>query len=259
MTPSPSGGGTLEVPVDSVASAEVAMPHADRIELCDDLATEGWTPGQPLVREVRRLSDARPPHARPRIVAMIRPRLPESTLSLDAVAFAATARIVEASLADIARAADAGAHEVAIGLLDAHGRIDCAACATLRDAAVSRGLDVAFLRVFDLLEDRAQGWRDLAALGMRRVLTAAVRGWDASVSPVSDRVRLLQDDVRCAQEAAGNAGTGPIAIAAGGGVRASNARAFLEATPHLHASCRVQGAISAAELAAIRARMSELS
>lgn len=259
MNPCVHGLRTLEVPLDSVESAEMAAPHADRIELCDDLATEGWTPCEALVRAARRLSDACPAGARPRIVAMIRPRLPESTLSLDAAAFTATPRVLAASLADIARAADAGAHEVAIGLLDVGARIDRTACAHMRDAALSCGLGVAFLRVFDLMPDRARGWRDVAALGIGRVLTAAVYGWDASIASVPERVQVLQRDLECAQSAARDAGVGPIAVAVGGGVRASNAPAFLAVTPHLHASCRVQGAISAVELAAIRARMAELS
>lgn len=249
---------TLEVPLDSVAAAEVAAPYANRIELCEDLSTEGWTPQESLVRVVRRISDACPPRSRPRVVAMIRPRLPESTLALDATAFVATPRVLKASLADIARSADAGAQEVAIGLLDARGQVDSEACAQMRDAALARGLGVAFLRVFDLLPDRARGWRDLAALGIGRVLTAAVRGWDASVAPVPERVQVLKSDQACAQSAAG-AGSEPPEIAAGGGVRAANAAAFLAATPHLHASCRLQGTISAQELAGIRARMAELS
>ncbi|NDG63004.1 MAG: hypothetical protein EBY29_05995 [Planctomycetes bacterium] len=34
----------LEVPVDSIAGAMMAAPFADRLELCDDLSSEGWTP-----------------------------------------------------------------------------------------------------------------------------------------------------------------------------------------------------------------------
>ncbi len=249
---------TLEVPVDSIRSAEIAAPFADRIELCDDLATEGWTPKEPLVRAARDMSDARAPAARPRIIAMIRPRLPESTLALDAAAFVATPRVIDASLREIARCIDAGAHEIAIGLLDANGHIDMAACVRLRDEALMRGATVAFLRVFDLLTDRARGWRDIAALGIRRTLTAGVLGWDAGVAGVADRVRTIAQDVEWSRHSsaerarASGCERAPIEIAAGGGVRATNAREFLEATPHLHASCRVGGLISASELAALR-------
>jgi copper homeostasis protein CutC len=248
---------TLEVPVDSIESVEIAAPLADRIELCDDLATEGWTPKESLVRAARDMGDALAPAARPRIIAMIRPRLPESTLALDAAAFVATPRVIDASLREIACCIDAGAHEVAIGLLDASGRIDVAASARLRDEALARGAAVAFLRVFDLLTDRPRGWKDIATLGISRVLTAGVLGWDAGVACVADRVRTIVQDAEwsgreCLEHALASGGA-PVRteIAAGGGVRAANAPEFLRATPHLHASCRVGGLISASELAAL--------
>lgn len=260
-----SGARTLEVPVDSVEAVECAAPYADRIELCDDLATEGWTPSEPLIRAARAVSDGQPDGRRPRIIAMIRPRLPQSTLALDAAAFIANDRVVDASLREIAMCVDAGAHEIAIGLLDARGHIDTAACARLRDAALSRGAAVAFLRVFDLLRDRARGWRDIASLGICRVLTAGVHGWDASIASVEDRAAAIAADLHAAHDAfagtdrtPGHAG-GRIAIAAGGGVRASNAERFLRVTPHLHASCRVGGRISASELAELQRRIGDLS
>lgn len=252
---------TLEVPVDSIGAVECAAPHADRIELCDDLSTEGWTPSASLVRAARDASDAQPAGHRPRIIAMIRPRLPESSLALDAGAFLATARVLHASEREIAACLDAGAHEIAIGLLDAHGQIDMPACARLRDMALARGAGIAFLRVFDLLRDRTLGWRSVAALGIGRVLTAGVHGWDAAVAPVAERTSVLAADVASAEAACRAAASAarspeqPIAIAAGGGVRAANADQFLQVTPHLHASCRVGGRISAAELTALRARM----
>jgi len=248
---------TLEVPVDSLESVEIAAPFADRIELCDDLATEGWTPCETLVRWARDLSDACALPAQPRIIAMIRPRLPGSTLALDASSFVATPRVVDASLREIACCVDAGAHEVAIGLLDPNGHIDVATCARLRDEALRRGATVAFLRVFDLLVDRARGWRDIATLGIGRVLTAGVLGWDAGARSVADRVRTMRADVDLARGAAAacarGSGSEPshIEIAAGGGVRAANAAEFLAVTPHLHASCRADGRISAEEIAAL--------
>lgn len=249
--------------MDSVSAVECAAEFADRIELCDDLATEGWTPREPLVRAARAISDARPAGRRPRIVAMIRPRLPESTLALDAAAFVATPRVVAESEREIMACIDAGAHEIAIGLLDSHGHIDITACARLRDVALSRGAAVAFLRVFDLLRDRARGWHDIAALGIGRVLTAGVHGWDARVASLEQRIKVLASDTEASARSC--AGTRPrpgsvdalqaIAIAAGGGVRADNAGQFLRVTPHLHASCRVGGRISVAELVALRARI----
>jgi copper homeostasis protein CutC len=259
MSADPSASRTLEVPVDSVEAVECAAEFADRIELCDDLATEGWTPQPSLVRAARDISDAQPAGQRPRIIAMIRPRLPESTLALDAAAFAATSRVVAESEREIMACIGAGAQEIAIGLLDANGHIDISACARLRDAALSRGAAVAFLRVFDLLSDRMRGWRDIAALGIGRVLTAGVHGWDASVSSLGQRIKVMASDKEAAARAAPPAPAAsraaPPEIAAGGGVRAANAAEFLRVTPHLHASCRVGGRISTDELAALRARI----
>lgn len=249
---------TLEVPVDSIESVECAVHYADRIELCDDLATEGWTPTPALVRGARARSDAQPQGRRPCIVAMIRPRLPDSTLALDAAAFVATDRVVAESEREIAACIDAGAHEIAIGLLDAQGHIDLPACARLRDASLSRGASVAFLRVFDLLADRVRGWSDIAALGIGRVLTAGVHGWDAGVASIAERTRVIAADIEVAELACAVRATASprsidrIAIAAGGGVRAANASSFLRVTPNLHASCRVAGRICANELSALR-------
>ena len=56
---------TLEVPLDSLAAAELAGPLADRLEVCSDLASEGWSPDPWLVRAIRARTSAT-------IVAMIR-------------------------------------------------------------------------------------------------------------------------------------------------------------------------------------------
>jgi len=120
---------TLEIPIDSVEAAEAAAPHLrprDRFELCEDLASEGWTPTPELIREVRR----RVP-SEVEVVAMIRPRLADSRAMLDLEAFLATPAVLAASLAEIEDAARAGADSVAIGLLTAAGTVDLDACGTL--------------------------------------------------------------------------------------------------------------------------------
>ncbi len=79
---------TLEIPIDSVEAAEAAAPHLrprDRFELCEDLASEGWTPTPELIREVRRQVPSEV-----EVVAMIRPRLADSRAMLDLEAFLAT-------------------------------------------------------------------------------------------------------------------------------------------------------------------------
>jgi copper homeostasis protein CutC len=234
---------TLEVPVDSLEAAVLAAPFADRVELCDDLGSEGWSPTVELVTAVRGRIDI----ARTGIVAMLRPRVPGLPTSLDIAGFTATPAMVEACLREIDLFARAGATSVAIGPLTPDGHVDLDAARRMRDAALGRGLVVAFLRTFDLLSDRARGMRDLTDLGITRVVTAGVPGWDASVRPLAARIACLAEDSRIARDAAG-AGRPPVEVVPGGGVRASNASDFLGVSPHLHASCRRAGTISLEEL-----------
>ena len=239
---------TLEVPLDSLDAAILAAPFADRLELCDDLASEGWTPTTTLIRAVSERIDT----SRTSIVSMIRPRSANNSAALDIAAFTATPRILTDALFEIEASAKAGAHSVAIGLLTPDGFVDMDACAQMRDVAREHGLIVAFLRTFDLLADRKRGMDDISSLGMTRVVTAGVLGWDASVLTMPERLTVLAEDVRNAATSAAVHGVTPVEVVPGGGVRASNATDFLTVSPHLHASCRRDGAISGSELQALR-------
>jgi copper homeostasis protein len=237
---------TLEIPIDSVEAAEAAAPHLrprDRFERCEDLASEGWTPTPELIREVRR----RVP-SEVEVVAMIRPRLADSRAMLDLEAFLATPAVLAASLAEIEDAARAGADSVAIGLLTAAGTVDLDACGTLAERARSLGLVVAFLRTLDLLADREAGLDAIHELGCRRVVTAGVLGWDASVADVSARCEALSREASRVASLAAGLGGEVAEIVPGGGVRASNAAEFAAVSPHLHASCRREGRISVEEV-----------
>lgn len=239
---------TLEVPLDSLDAAILAAPFADRLELCDDLASEGWTPTATLIRAVCDRIDT----SRTSIVSMVRPRSANNSAILDIAAFTTTPRILSDALFEIEASAKAGAHSVAIGLLTPDGYVDMDACARMRDVAREHGLIVAFLRTFDLLADRKRGMDDISALGMTRVVTAGVLGWDASVLTMPERLAVLAEDARNAAISANVHGVAPVEVVPGGGVRASNATDFLTVSPHLHASCRRDGAISGAELQALR-------
>jgi len=237
---------TLEIPIDSVEAAEAAAPHLrprDRFELCEDLASEGWTPTPELIREVRR----RVP-SEVEVVPMIRPRLADSRAMLDLEAFLATPAVLAASLAEIEDAARAGVDSVAIGLLTAAGTVDLDACGTLAERARSLGLVVAFLRTLDLLADREAGLDAIHELGCRRVVTTGVLGWDASVADVSARCEALSRDASRVASLAAGLGGEVVEIVPGGGVRASNAAEFAAVSPHLHASCRREGRISVEEV-----------
>lgn len=243
---------TLEVPIDSLDAALLAAPFASRLELCDDLPSEGWTPTPALIRSVAERIDT----TRTSIVSMIRPRSATCGAVLDIDAFTTTPTVLEDALHEIEASAKAGAHSVAIGLLTPDGYVDMEACARMRDVALGHGMVVAFLRTFDLLADRARGMRDIAALGMTRVVTAGVLGWDASVLTLAQRLEVLSADVALAESLARASGGTPVEVVPGGSVRAVNAADFLRVSPHLHASCRRGGAISADELTELRAVMS---
>ncbi len=252
---------TLEVPVDSLESAVLAAPFSTRLELCDDLPSEGWTANMRMVEYIRSVVDTH-------LVAMIRPRFADSPLTLTVESFMATKRVMDASKEEIRAAAAAGANSVAIGLLQANGNIDMNACGELAELARSLKLEVAFLRTFDLLRDRARGMRDITALGMKRVVTAGVLGWDAAAATVEQRLAVLRNDSVNAKAAADvnfatrmksgaeikNVGAcTPVEIVPGGGVRASNAAQFMSVSPHLHASCRRGGVIHLQELQQLQA------
>ncbi|MBC7561653.1 MAG: hypothetical protein H7305_01940 [Gemmatimonadaceae bacterium] len=243
---------TLEVPLDTIEAAILAAPFADRLELCDDLSSEGWTPTAALIAAASERIDP----ARPSLVSMIRPRSANNSAALDVAAFTTTPRILEDALREIEASAKAGAHPVAIGLLTADGHVDMEACARMRDVARDHGMIVAFLRSFDLLVDRRRGMDDITALGMTRVVTAGVLGWDAAVLTMTERLAVLAADVQQAEAAALRHRVRAVEVVPGGGVRAANAADFLGISPHLHASCRRDGAISAAELSELRSVLS---
>ena len=242
---------TLEVPIDSIEGARLAAPFATRLEVCHDLSTEGWTPKMDLVRACREVVEGTPCT----IVAMIRPEFPGCRRELDVAAFTTTPRLLGLCMAEIEAAAQAGAHSVGVSLLTADGFVDLEANARLIAHARSLGLVVAFLRTYDLLVDRARGMRDLTDLGFTRFITAGVLGWDASVASLDERIEVVRRDVANAATEARRVGREPIEVIPGGGVRGSNARRWLELSPHLHASCRRDGVIARDELEHLQREM----
>jgi copper homeostasis protein CutC len=239
---------TLEIPVDEASAAMLAARWATRLELCDDLPSEGWSPRWELVERIAAETGVH-------VVAMIRPRIAGAIAELVPAAFATTPALLDASLREIDFAARAGARSVAVSLLTPAAEVDREACALLVAAARERGMEAAFLRTFDLLADRERGMKDITELGFVRVVTAGVRGWDASVLPVDERVAVLRRDAENAARFARACGRPPVAVVPGGGVRASNAAQFMRASPHLHASCRRNGVIDAAEIEALARAM----
>ena len=167
---------TLEIPVDAIDSALQAAAHTDRLELCDDLASEGWSPTTELVREVRR-------GTRCEVVAMIRPRVPGMPTTLEPAAFLGTPAFREACLGDIEAAADAGTEAVGGSLpgIRAGRRLAEVSFATTHRQVlfVVRGARVA--------EASGVTWIPLAELSRRAVPAAALRVIEAARAALASK------------------------------------------------------------------------
>ncbi len=183
---------TLEVPIDSIESARLAAVHADRLEVCSDLATEGWTPELPLLEAVVGL--ARPTGTG--VVALIRPRTAASGSSC--ASFVLSPEGLQASLEMIDACASIGVHGVAIGPLLPEGRIDRESSGVLGERARVHGLEVSFLRSYDLVPEAEDALESLRAVGVLRVLTTGASCWDAASVPISKRLDRLAADVATA-------------------------------------------------------------
>jgi copper homeostasis protein len=117
------------------------------------------------------------------------------------------------------------------GALDLSGRIDVAT--TERLVAACGDAPVTFHKAFDAVRDLPAALEDLAALGVRRVLTS---GGAASASEGAGRLAAL------VRQSAGR-----VAIMAGGGVRAAGVRALLAATGVREVHARAMRSIAGAD------------
>lgn len=232
----PTRSVLLEIAVDSVADAMAAADAgADRLELCAALDAHGLTVSRELVEAVCRAIPARV-----RAVAMVRPS--PGTCVHD------SARRREA-LDDAAKLLDAGVDGVVFGCLTESGEIDVAMVREM--VRVASGRETVFHRAIDLLRDPGQGLARLADLGVNRTLTSGMSAgrtarelgelappwavqetWHAGGDDWPRRYQRLAQLVA----AAGNR----IEILVGGGVRAGNVRALVDATGcrQVHSSAR---------------------
>lgn len=190
----------IEICVDDLAGATLAAEAGvERIELCSGLSEGGVTPSIGLIARVLVTLPGLG------VQVLIRPRTGDFVFSPDEVAV---------MLSDIAaiRALPRGASlGFVIGALTAGGQLDIPTLARLVEAAGD--VPVTCHKAFDLLDDPFEGLDQLAALGVRRVLTS---GGKASALEGVDVLAAL---VRHA--------AGRVAILAGGGIRATNVRAVL--------------------------------
>jgi copper homeostasis protein len=153
-----NGRVTVEICVGDVESAIAAEAGgADRVELCDNLAVGGTTPGAGTIAEAcRRLSI--PVHV------LIRPRAgdfihPETELAV--------------IRHDIEVAKALGAAGIVLGVLNPDATIDHDQTARL--IALARPLSVTFHKAFDQTHDLPEALDTLIALGVDRVLTSGGR------------------------------------------------------------------------------------
>jgi copper homeostasis protein len=160
----------VEICVQGIESALAAQAGgADRVELCEDLAVGGVTPGAGAIAVAcRRLIV--PVHV------LIRPRGGN---------FIYTEAEFEVMRHDIQVARSLGAAGVVIGLLDPAQAIDRERTARLIEAA--HPLSITFHKAFDHTADSIEALDDLIGLGVERVLTSggmakAVDGLDRLVA-----------------------------------------------------------------------------
>ena len=186
---------TLEICAASLPSALAAQAGgAHRIELCQNLEQGGITPSYGLIKQV--LAQVSLP-----MFVLIRPRPGGFVYSASELAIMQD---------DIAACRELGCAGVVLGVLDAAGRVDMAACWELIDAAGP--LDITFHRAFDACPDQAQALEDVITLGCQRLLTS---GGQASSEVGQHQLATL------VRQAAGR-----IQIMPGAGITADNARAL---------------------------------
>ena len=188
----------VEICAEGITSALAAgRGGADRVELCENLAVGGVTPGAGSIAvAAERLSI--PVHV------LIRPRGGDFLYSDDE--FLAMKRDVQAAKA-------LGASGVVLGLLTGEGRVDLERLAWLSEAA--RPLSVTFHKAFDAVIDPFQGLDDLIMLGVDRVLT-------------SGHAPTAMAGLATLAELTGRA-DGRIAVMAGGSITLAQVRPIIEA------------------------------
>lgn len=198
---------TLEICVDDPAGLAAAIAGgADRIELCAALGLGGLTPSPGLIAQA---STSPIP-----VMAMIRPRAGGFHWSETEIA------CMEAEIAAVRAAGLAG---VVIGASQPDGRLDSLVLARLMRAA--QGLDVTLHRAIDLAPDAEAAMREVAALGIGRVLSSG------------GALRAPEGLERLGRMRAAAPG---ISVMPGSGLTAENIAAVAAALPGLrevHASC----------------------
>ncbi|MBK8267762.1 MAG: copper homeostasis protein CutC [Planctomycetes bacterium] len=215
----------FEVPVETLAEAvAAARGGADRLELCASLDVGGITPSFESIQQFAFESPLP-------FVVMVRPRAGDFVYK-------------ESERRDMAvRVAEAhaiGMMGVVFGALTGDRRVNIPACESFM--AISGPMATVFHRAFDQITDPFAALDDLITLGVTRVLTSG--GGDCAADPAcARRIAQLIDHAN-----------GRIEILPGGGIRAHNVKALLDATnaTSIHSSCRRDSRLDPAMVAELR-------
>lgn len=181
----------IEVCIDNLESLRNAISGgATRIELCSSLALGGLTPSVGFMKKAAVISTIP-------VYAMIRPRQGD---------FLYDNNDIDAMLADISAAREAGLQGVVFGVLNRRAEVDVVLGKRLMGA--SKGLGVTFHRAIDQCSNYQKAIEDIIELGCERVLTSGL----ASKAPqgVDVIAKMVQQS------------KGRLSIMAGSGVSALN-------------------------------------
>lgn len=199
----------LEIVAYSYASALAAQKGgAQRIELCENTAEGGTTPGLGTIEAVRELPGVK-------LHVMIRPRGGD---------FLYTDAEFKIMLRDIAVAREAGADGVVFGLLRPDATVDLER--TRRLVAAAKGMAVTFHRAFDWAAQPEAALEAVIAAGCHRVLTSGQAPDALSGAPTLAKL-VQQAGRRCT-------------VLAGGGIHPGNVAEVIRRSgvSEVHASLR---------------------
>ncbi len=170
---------TLEViafTIESVLLAEQSGAH--RIELCDNPAEGGTTPGYGTIKTAREKTSLQ-------LYPIIRPRGGDFLYSSEAF---------EVIKKDVLLCKELGCDGVVIGLLQPDGSIDKKRTAVLVEAAYPLG--VTFHRAFDRVANPFEALEDIISTGCERILTSGLKPTAAEGSEtLSQLVRQANDRI----------------------------------------------------------------
>jgi copper homeostasis protein len=200
---------TLEVIAFTIESVLLAQQSgAHRIELCDNPAEGGTTPGYGTIKTAREKT-------RLLLYPIIRPRGGDFLYSDEAF---------EIMKRDVMLCKELGCDGVVTGLLQADGSVDKKRTAALVEAAYPLG--VTFHRAFDRVANPFEALEDIIATGCERILTSGLK------PTAPEGAETLAQLVRQADDR--------IVIMPGSGVRSDNIAALARQTGavEFHSSAR---------------------